>query len=177
MDSERRQRVTLTGDFAGDYVVVEQRADGSLVVAPDPSGRSRAPARRPAERGGGGSLLAGRLSRPPTEPPNLPEILDGWGVELADGEGISEFLIADVDGKTGFLAITTQRFIFAAQSGKGLGVVQEHLLSAARNVELVGRRRRPKLRVTWHGSESVIGVLDRDATSRLQETLSGHGIS
>jgi hypothetical protein len=177
VDSEQRRYVTLTGDIAGEYVVVEERADGSLVVAPDPSRRSKATARRPAERGGAGALLSGLLSRPPIEPPNVPELLDGWGVELGEGEAISEFLIADVDGKTGFLAITTQRFIFAAQSGKGLGVVQEHLLSAARNVELVGRRRRPKLRVTWHGSESVIGVLDRDATSRLQETLSGHGIS
>jgi hypothetical protein len=177
MDAEPRQHVTLTGDFAGEYVVLEKRSDGSLVLSPDPSRRSKPPARRPADRGGAGSLLAGLLSRPPTAPPNVPEILDGWGVELADDEGISEFLIADVDGKTGFLAITTQRFIFAAQSGKGLGVVQEHLLSAARNVEVVGRRRRPKLRVTWHGSESVIGILDRDATSRLQETLSSRSVS
>ena len=116
------------------------------------------------------------VSRPPSTPPNVPEILEGWGVELGEGEGISEFLIADIDGRTGFLAVTTQRFIFAAQSGKGLGVVQEHLLSAARNVELVGRRRRAKLRVTWHGSESTVGLLDRDALSRLQETLAGHGI-
>ncbi len=122
-------------------------------------------------------MLSGLLNRPPSTPPNAPEILEGWGVELGEDEDISEFLIADVDGTTGFLAVTSQRFIFAAGSGKALRVVQEHLLSAARNVELVGRRRRQKIRVTWHGSESSIGVLDRDALPRLHEILLGHGIS
>jgi hypothetical protein len=144
-------------------------------VAPDSSRRSEAPARRPAP-GQGGSLLSGLLTRPPSEPPNVPQILERWGVELAEGEDVSDFLIADVDGNTGFLAITTQRFIFSGRSRKGVSTVEEHLLSAARNVELVGRRRRQKLRVTWHGSESVIGVLDRDALSRLLETLAGHGM-
>ena len=176
MDSERRRHVTLSGDLAGDYVVVEERPDGSLVVAPDSSRRSGAAARKPAPQGVA-SLFSGLLSRPPSEPPNVPEILEGWGVELGEGEKIGEFLIADIDGQTGFLAVTTQRFIFAAQSGRGLGVVHEHLLSAARNVEVVGRGRRAKLRVNWHGSVSTIGVLDRGALPRLQETLAGHGIA
>jgi hypothetical protein len=176
MDPEQRRQVTLSGDLAGNYVVVEERPDGSLVVAPDSSKRSGAAARRPAPEGVH-SLFSGLLSRPPSTPPNVPEILEGWGVELGEGEDISEFLIADIDGTTGFLAVTTQRFIFAAGSGKGLRVVQEHLLSAARDVELVGRRRRAKLRVTWHGLPSTIGVLDRDALSRLHDTLAGHGIS
>jgi len=176
MDPERRRHVTLSGDLAGDYVVVEERPDGSIVVAPDPSGRSGAAARRPAPEGVH-SLFSGLFNRPPSTPPNVPEILDGWGVVLGDDEDVREFLIAEIDGTTGFLVVTTQRFIFAAGSGKTLGVVQEHLLSAARNVELIGRRRRPKLRVTWHGSVSTIGVLDRDALPRLQETLASHGIS
>lgn len=176
MDSERPRHVTLTGDLAGDYVVVEEREDGSVVVAPDPSRRSQAPRRRPAPRETS-SLLSGLLSRPPTEPPNVPELLEEWGVELGEGEVSRDFLIADIDGTTGFLAITSERFIFATRTGKELGVVQEHLLSAARNVELVGRRRRPKLRVIWHGSESVIGLLDRDAIERLQEYLAAHRIS
>jgi hypothetical protein len=176
MDSKRPRRVTLSGDLAGDYVVVEERPDGSLVVAPDPSGRSGGTARRPAPEGVG-SMLSGLLTRPPSTPPNVPEILDRWGVELGEDEDMSEFLIADIDGTTGFLAVTTQRFIFAAGSGKALTVVEEHLLSTARNVELVGRRRRQKIRVTWHGSESTIGVLDRDALPRLHELLASHGIS
>jgi hypothetical protein len=176
MESERSLRVTLSGDLAGNYVVVEKRPDGSLVVAPDTSRRSGAAARRPAPEGVS-SMLSGLLTRPPSTPPNAPEILERWGVELSEDEDISEFLIADVDGTTGFLAVTTQRFIFAAGSGKALRVVDEHLLSAARNVELVGRRRRQKIRVTWHGAESTIGVLDRDALPRLHEILAGHGIS
>jgi hypothetical protein len=176
MDSERSRRVTLSGDLAGNYVVVEERPDGSLVVAPDPSRRSQAAARRPVPEGVS-SMLSGLLNRPPTTPPDVHEILDRWGVQLGEDEDISEFLIADIDGTTGFLAVTTQRFIFAAGSGKALRVVDEHLLSAARNVELVGRRRRQKIRVTWHGSESTIGVLDRDALPRVHEILAGHGIS
>ena len=39
------------------------------------------------------------------------------------------------------------------------------------------RRRKPKLRVSWHGSESVIGVLDRHALTRLEQRLSGRGAS
>ena len=45
-----------------------------------------------------------------------------------------------------------------------------------RNVALVGRGRRAKLRVTWHGSVSTIGILDREALPRLQETLAAQGI-
>ena len=49
MGSERPRRVHLTGDLAGDYVVVEERADGSVVVVPDTSGRP-APRRRRANQ-------------------------------------------------------------------------------------------------------------------------------
>jgi hypothetical protein len=35
--TERTEHVTLSGDRSGDYVVVEVRPDGSLVVAPDTS--------------------------------------------------------------------------------------------------------------------------------------------
>ena len=34
---QRAARITLTGDRSGEYVVVEERPDGSLVVAPDTS--------------------------------------------------------------------------------------------------------------------------------------------
>jgi len=37
MKQQRAARITLTGDRSGDYVVVEERPDGSLVVAPDTS--------------------------------------------------------------------------------------------------------------------------------------------
>jgi hypothetical protein len=173
MDFERRRHVTLTGDLSGDYVVVEERADGSLVVAPDQSRRSKLSGRRPTAYAGP-SLLSGLLTRPPSSPPDVPTILEDWGVELGEDERINDFLLAEIDGRTGFLAITSQRFIFATNTGRRLSVVQEHLLSAARDVELVGRRRRPKLRVTWHGAESVIEALDHDAAVRLQDHLTGH---
>ena len=170
MSSGRPRYVTLTGDLAGDYVVVEERADGSLVVAPDASGRPRAPSRQPSPSP---SLFSGLFTRPPRTPPDVPTILEGWGVELGEEELISDFMLAEIDGDTGFLAITSRRFIFATHTGRAVTVVQEHLLSAARNVEVFGRRRRQKLRVTWHGAPSVIGAPDQEAMSRLQQHLTG----
>ncbi len=37
MAVERAPHVTLSGDRSGDYVVVEERDDGSMIVAPDTS--------------------------------------------------------------------------------------------------------------------------------------------
>jgi hypothetical protein len=37
MNARRANRVTLSGDLTGEYVVVEQRDDGSVVVKPDTS--------------------------------------------------------------------------------------------------------------------------------------------
>ena len=172
MESRGPVHVTLTGDRSGNYVVVEERPDGTLVVAPDRSRRS-APSASRAAPSAGGSLLSGLITRPPRTPPSIPETLEGWGVELGEDETASDFMLADIDGKAGFLAITSQRFIFVASTGKGLGVVQEYLLSSARNVEVFGRRRRQKLRVTWHGTESVVALHDRDAVARLERHLRG----
>jgi len=35
--SERELRVTLAGDRSGDYVIVDEREDGLLILAPDTS--------------------------------------------------------------------------------------------------------------------------------------------
>jgi hypothetical protein len=37
VESERELRVTLAGDRSGDYVIVDEREDGLLVLAPDTS--------------------------------------------------------------------------------------------------------------------------------------------
>lgn len=37
MSAERAAHVKLSGDLSGDYVVVDERDDGSLVLAPDTS--------------------------------------------------------------------------------------------------------------------------------------------
>jgi hypothetical protein len=171
MDAKRPLRVTLTGEVSGDYIVLEKRSDGSLVVAPDTLDRSAGAARRPASHGG--TLLSGLLAPPNKAPMSDVEVLEGWGVELGEDERISEFFVADVDGRMGFLAITSQRFIFVADSGKRERVVREHMLSAARNVDLVRRGLRHKLRVTWHGVDSLIETADRKALSRLRHYLEG----
>jgi hypothetical protein len=173
MDPPRSQHVTLTGDVSGAYVVVEQRADGSLVLAPDPSRRSSAPVRRASSPLS--TLLSGLLT-PPQKPMSGVEVLEGWGVELGEGERIEEFFVADVDDVAGFVAITTQRFIFVADTGKGPSIVHEHLLSAARDVEVVKRGLRRRVRVTWHGAESLVGGLDPKAVERLKHHLQDRGL-
>ncbi len=165
--------MSLSGDLSGDYVVVEERPDGSLVVAPDAARQSRrVDPRPPAPRFA--SMLAGLRLPSPSEPASVPALLEEWGVELAEDEGIEEFLMAEINGEPGFVAVTTQRFICATHTQRKAAVVQEYLLAAARNVELVGRRRKQKLRVSWHGSDSLIWVPDKDAFARLHRLLAGH---
>jgi hypothetical protein len=160
--------VTLTGDVSGAYVVSEQRSDGSLVVVPDASRRSAAaPRRSPSVVT---SLLSGLIT-PAEKGMTGAEVLEGWGLQLDEDERIEEFFVADIDDEVGFLAITSERFIFVADRGKGSTVVHEHLLSAARNVELVRRGLRQRLRVSWHGAESLVGGLDRKAIVRLEHHL------
>jgi hypothetical protein len=173
MDSPRRLRVTLTGDVSGAYVVVEQRPDGSLVLAPDGSNRSGAAPRKPASPIA--TLFSGLIT--PAEKSMTPaEVLERWGVELDEDERVEEFFVADVDDIAGFLAVTSQRFIFVANTGKGSTVLHEYMLSAARNVEVVRRGLRTKLRVTWHGAESLVGGLDRKSVERLKDHLQVRGL-
>jgi hypothetical protein len=168
VDSSRPLRVTLSGDVSGGYVVVEQRPDGSLVLAPDaskPSGVSVQKSASPIA-----TLLSGLIT-PAERSMTGAELLQDWGVELDEHEQIEEFFVADVDDEAGFLAITSHRFIFVSDSGKGKRVVHEHLLSAARDVELVRRGLRQRLHVTWHGADSLIGGIDRKTITRLQDHL------
>jgi len=165
--------VTLSGDVSGAYVVVEQRSDGSLVLAPDtsnPSGAARRWSASPVA-----SLLSGLLATP-QKPMSGPEVLEGWGVELDDEERVEAFFLADVDDESGFLAITSRRFIFVADRGKGSTIVHEHPLSTAGEVELVRRGLRHKLRVSWPGAESLVGGLDREQIARLQHHLQDRGL-
>jgi hypothetical protein len=175
MDPGRRARVTLRGDVAGDYVIVEQRPDGSLVLAPDTATRSGSTARPPTSSVG--SLLSGLLASPKSKRMTTEEILEEWGVQLRGDELPGEMFVADVDERPGFIAITSQRFIFVADTGSGLSVVHEHLLSAARNVQLIRRGMRHRLRVTWHGDECLIVTPDRKSLARLQHYLEDRALA
>jgi hypothetical protein len=154
---------------SGDYVVVEQRPDGSLVLAPDTANRSGGTDRRPTLNVG--TLLSGLLASPKSKRMSTEEILEEWGVHLSEDELPGELFVADVDDRPGFVAITSQRFIFAADTGSGLSAVQEHRLSDARNVELIRRGIRHKLRVTWQRDESLVVTPDRKSLARLHQYL------
>jgi hypothetical protein len=174
MNSQPPLRVTLTGDVSGAYVVVEQRPDGSLVLAPDsskPSGAASRTLPSPVT-----TLFSGLFTRAQKSMSGV-EVLEGWGVELDEDERIEEFVVADVDDEAGFLAITSQRFIFVANIGAAPTVVHEHRRSAARDVELVRRGLGRKLHVSWDGAETLVGGLDRKTLVRLQHVLERQGQS
>ena len=69
MGVHRDEQVTLSGDVSGEYVVVEKRDDGSLVVAPDTS-------------------VEATLARHGMEPATLGEFEAEFGpIQPPDGEG------------------------------------------------------------------------------------------
>lgn len=163
MASRPVARVTLSGYRSGEYVVTEERDDGSLVLAPADEDRQHA-ARRSS------NPLAGKQFRS-QQTKSLAEILDGWGVKLGREEQLDELLVVDVDGESGFAACTNQRFIFVAETEMGPGVAVQRLLSSVSSVEVVRRGIRQKLLVRWAGYETLIGASDKDALARLHAAL------
>jgi hypothetical protein len=169
MSSQRPLYVTLTGDRSGSYVVVKEQPDGSLVLAPDIArGFRRAQPRTPQARN---TLLSGTIFTPKEAARTVPVALADWGVDLGEGELVREFLVANVDGRAGFVAVTSQRLVFVAKIGGELSMAQEERLSSARDIDLVRRGMRRKLRVRWDGFEMLIGTSDRKSLARLQQIL------
>jgi hypothetical protein len=170
MSDDRTVRVRLVGDRSGDYVIVEERPDGTLVLAPDTSAT-----RKRARRGGStGSSWSRLLTRPGSGPATIHEALDEWGLELGDDEFVTEFLEARGGGRTGFAAVTNRRVVFIARTGAEMRAVDEHPLADVRKVELVRRPFKTVLRVCWEDSETeIMGALD--ALTRLQTQLGGGG--
>ena len=69
VESERDLRVTLAGDRSGDYVIIDEREDGFLILAPDTS-------------------MAAIRRRHGLEPATLGEFETEYGpVQPPDGEG------------------------------------------------------------------------------------------
>lgn len=170
MPSDRRPRVTLSGDLEGAYLVTEERGDGSLVLVPDESRTAGRPRER-APASDAGPL--GQLLRRRSEPIRTTnEALDDWGVELEDSEFVVEFTMADVDERPGFIALTNRRLIFLARGRKALELQDEHPLSRLTSVERVGRGRKLRLKVGWEGSEPMlIESPDRAQLDRLEAGL------
>lgn len=167
MSSEEPLRVTVRGDRAGDYVVAEERHDGSLVLVPDRSA-PRAPRPKPP---GLAAQFSSLLSRAPEPRGSVTEALGDWGVELGADERVREFMAVTIDGRPGFLALTTRRLIFIARGPAGLVVRREAALAAARDVELVRHRMRRVLRVRLHDDELLIRAPGRDSLARLRQYL------
>ena len=166
MNDDRTVRVRLHGDRSGDYVVVDERPDGTLVLAPDTS-RIR---ERAGRDGSTASSLSRLLARRGSGPATIHEALDEWGFELRDDEFVTDFLEARVAATIGFAAVTNQRVAFFARRGAERRAIEEHPLSAVREVTLVRRLFKAVLRVCWEDSEiELAGALD--ALTRLHERL------
>ena len=172
MNADRRVRVTLIGDRSGDYVVVEERPDGSLVIVPDTSRRRGRGPRRDST----GSPLSRLVSRRQPGPATIHEALGDWGFELHDDEFVTDFLTARADGRTGFAAITNHRVAFVARRGTELHTIAEHGLAGVKEVELVRRPFKSVLRVSWDdGGTEIEGPVD--ALTRVREQLRAGGAS
>jgi hypothetical protein len=174
VSSRRPIRVTLSGDRSGEYVVVQERPDGSLVLEPEESRRSAArPRQRRPARGGLAALLSGMVTNSSGDgPETVPGILGEWGVTLSGDERVRDFLAVEVNGVAGFAAITTARMIFVPRSARGPGHAREYPLAGLRSTELAARRRGPRLRVTWTSGETTIQGA-RDDLDRLTQALEG----
>jgi hypothetical protein len=167
---QRRQRVHLSGDREGAYVVAEERPDGSLVLIPDSSPQARRPqASRPAEQLGSLAQLLTRRSEPVR---TTHEALDAWGVQLRDSEFVVEFAMADANERHGFVALTNERLIILARGRTGLQPRQELALSSLQSVDSVGRGRKRKLLLEFAGvAPIVIDCPDRAQLDRLEAGL------
>ena len=158
-------RVQLTGDREGSYVVAEERADGSLVLTPDARRRSRVSA--------DSSGLFAQLFRRPLPGALTPsEALSAWGVDLAEGEFVEEFAVADVDRQHGFVALTNHRLIFLARTRTALAPQQEYSLSQLGSVQPLGRGGKAGLMVGWtQAAPIVIEGHDRGQLEQLKAKL------
>jgi len=58
------------------------------------------------------------LLRRPKGAASLRELLEGWGTELAPEEGVGYFGYCRLDGRVGYLLVTTQRVAFFAGRGQ-----------------------------------------------------------
>jgi hypothetical protein len=168
MQSSSRDRVTLSGSRSGRYVVVEEQPDGTLVLTPDrqPTGTRERPPERPL--GATAGLLAALKPRS-RDQRTVPELLADWDVMLDPGEAVAEFLMVNVDGRYGYVAITSHRLIFVPVSSGATR--EERPLSTLHGVDLVGHGRRGSLRLSWDDGLMLIRADARDALSRLERSL------
>ena len=169
--SQSRPRVTLSGDLTGAYVVLEERPDGSLVLARD---GSQPPAPPGGARPGSDeerSPLARLLMRAPEASASAPELLSRWGVELRDGETVLEFLTVTLDGGPVFLALTTERLVAVPAVARGARVVREYTLASVARVALERHGMTAQLRVVFDTGELVIGGVSRADLRRLRERM------
>lgn len=176
-------RVHLTGDREGAYIVSEERADGSLVLTPEagsgPGGRpgGRPPSRERRQPVSTGVLLSQLFTGRRAESFSTSrEALAAWGVDLHEDESIAEFVIADVGGLHGFVALTSRRLIFLeGGGGTALEPRLERPLEQLRAVKPVGRRGRGGIAIEWEdGAPTVVESLDRAQLGRLHDGLAAH---
>lgn len=161
--SSDRPRVMLSGDREGDYVVVAEHDDGSLVLEPDPA---PTPTRR-ASRPVGGLRL-----RRPKSTATLPQTLRQLGVRLERAEAVREFRLGELDGVPGFGLVTNRRFQFLATTGAKPHPIVDRRLIDLREATLTDRVRGARLDLRWSDHTRQVLCGGRDELGRLQAALS-----
>jgi hypothetical protein len=157
-----RPRVMLSGDRDGDYVVVEERDDGSLVLEPDPA---PIPTRR-ASRPFGGLRL-----RHPESTATLPQTLRKLGVRLEHAEAIREFRLGELDGVPGFGLVTDRRFQFLATTDTKPHCTVDRPLTDLREAALTDRVRGAHLDLRWSDQTRQVLIGGRDELTSLRAAL------
>jgi hypothetical protein len=158
--SSGRPRVILSGDRDGDYVIVEERDDGSLVLELDP-----APTRRPSRPFGGLRL------RRPESTVTLPQTLHQLGVRLERAEAVREFRLGELDGVPGFGLVTDRRFQFIATTAANPHPTVDRRLTELREAALTDRVRGARLDLRWSDHTQQVLSGGRDELTRLQAAL------
>jgi hypothetical protein len=158
--SSDRPRVTLSGDRDGDYVVVEEHDDGSLVLELDP-----APTRRTSRPFGGLRL------RRPESTATLPQTLHQLGVRLERAEAVREFRLGELDGVPGFGLVTDRRFQFIATSTTSPHPIVDRRLTELREATLTDRVRGARVDLHWSDHTQQVLSGRRDELARLQPAL------
>jgi hypothetical protein len=160
--SSDRARVKLSGDRDGEYVVVEEHDDGSLVLEPDPA----PPPSRRASRSLGGLRL-----RRPESTATLPQTLHELGVRLERAETIREFRLAELDGVPGYGLVTNQRFQFLETTETKPHRTVDRRLTELRQAALTDRVRGARLDLHWSDRTEQVLTGGRDELARLQAAL------
>jgi hypothetical protein len=104
----------------------------------------------------------------------IDEFLAKWGLELDDGEAVEFFVLAEVDGRLGYLVITAARLAFFAQEGRSQHVkLFEERLSHVSGARVRGRLG-GRVELSGPGFQHVMRAMARAQAASVVDWLGSH---